>query len=194
MKRLFALAAMLALPLGPALAADPTPIGDWLVKDGYGVIRIDNCAGKMWGIVAWEKLAGIDKENPDPAKRTRPTLGVPIITGMAPTKPNKWEGEIYNTENGKMYSGSISMIDENALQLEGCLFPNFLCGGQKWTRITSLPTDGVSVPPPAKGAPTRATVPAAAKKGAAPAAQLSDVCTRVAAEEAAAAAKGTAKK
>src|ERR1044071_3848466 len=122
MKPLFASAAILALMSGTALAADPSPVGDWLVKDGYGVIRIDNCNGKMWGIVAWEKTPGIDKENPDPAKKTRPTLGVPILIGMAPTKPKRWEGEIYNTENGKVYSGSISVMSENKLQLEGCLF------------------------------------------------------------------------
>ena len=47
-----------------------TPIGDWLVKDGYANIRIDNCGGKMWGIVAWEKKpGGVDSENPDPAKK-----------------------------------------------------------------------------------------------------------------------------
>ena len=188
MKPLFASAAILALLSGTALAADPSPIGDWLVKDGYGIIRIDNCAGKMWGVVAWEKSPGIDKENPDPAKKSRPTLGVPILLAMAPTKPNRWEGEIYNTENGKVYSGSISLASETKLQLEGCLFPNFLCGSQDWTRVTSLPSDGVSLP--SKGAQAKGTPPTA-KKGAAAAA--SDVCTRVAAEEASAA-KGTAKK
>jgi uncharacterized protein (DUF2147 family) len=191
MKTNFCIAAILAASVGavPALAADPSPVGDWLVKDGYGVIRIDNCNGKMWGILAWEKSTGVDKENPDPAKKTRPTLGIPILIGMAPTKPNKWEGEIYNTENGKVYSGSISMAGENKLQLEGCLFPNFLCGSQDWTRVTSLPTDGVSLP---KGAQTKGPPPAATKKG--PAAAISEVCTRAAAEEAANATKGTAKK
>ena len=68
MKILFASAAILALGTGGAMAADP--VGDWLVKDGYAHIRIDNCAGKMWGIVAWEKTpGGIDNENPDPPRK-----------------------------------------------------------------------------------------------------------------------------
>ena len=190
MKRFFCIAAI-ALGAGatPAAAADPSPIGDWLVKDGYGVIRIDNCNGKMWGILAWEKSAGVDKDNPDPTKKARPTIGIPILLAMAPTKPNRWEGEIYNTENGKTYSGSITVAGDSKLQLEGCLFPNFLCGSQEWTRVTSLPPDGVSLQtkaPQSKGPPSIAN-----KKGAAAA---SDVCTRIAAEEAAIAAKGTAKK
>jgi uncharacterized protein (DUF2147 family) len=186
MRRFFCTAAILALSAStlPAVAADASPIGDWLVKDGFGIIRVDNCNGKMWGIVAWEKSAGIDKENPDPTKKGRPTLGVPILLGMAPTKPNKWEGEIYNTENGKVYSGSITVAGESKLQLEGCLFPNFLCGGQDWTRVTALPTEGVSLP---KGAQAKGAPPA--KKGPAAA---SDVCTRVAEE--ASTPRGTAKK
>ena len=55
MKRFFCIAAIFAVSLGatPALAADPSPVGDWLVKDGYANIRLDICAGKLWGIVAW---------------------------------------------------------------------------------------------------------------------------------------------
>ena len=40
-------------------------------------IRIDNCGGKLWGIVVWEKEPGIDNENPDPAKKGRPLSACP---------------------------------------------------------------------------------------------------------------------
>ena len=33
------------------------------------------------------------QRNPDPKLRNRPTLGMPILIDMAPTKPNKWEGQ-----------------------------------------------------------------------------------------------------
>jgi uncharacterized protein (DUF2147 family) len=186
MKLLFASAAILGLASGTALAADPSPIGDWLVKDGYANIRIDNCAGKLWGIVAWEKAPGLDTENPDPAKKTRPTLGMPVLMGLTPTKPNRWEGEIYNSQNGKMYGANVSMADENTLELEGCLvWP--LCQTQKWTRVLSPPPNALPLPP-VKGAtpPPKQT---AAKKGAPP--PPSDVCLRVADE---AAAQANAKK
>src|SRR5688572_19763901 len=127
MKKIFASAAILALTVSGALAADP--IGDWLVKDGYAHIRIDNCAGKMWGIVSWERKAGFDLENPDPTKKGRPTLGMPILLGMKPTQPNLWEGEIYNSQNGKTYDAKISLVDENTLKLQGCVLGGFFCGG-----------------------------------------------------------------
>lgn len=121
-----------AVTMAPAFAADP--IGEWSVADGDGQIRVENCNGKMWGAVSAEKEAGVDSNNPDPSKRTLPTLGVPIIFGMKQTQPNKWEGQIYSPENGKFYTGNISMQSPDVLRVEGCVL-GFLCGGQSWPRV-----------------------------------------------------------
>jgi uncharacterized protein (DUF2147 family) len=195
MKRLIASAALSATLLAvasPARAADASPVGDWLVKDGYANIRMDICNGKLWGIVAWEqKPGGLDAENPDPAKKTRPILGMPILMGLAPSAPGKWSGEIYNSQNGKMYSANVSLPDENTLDLEGCLFTNFMCLTQKWTRVKAPPA-GAPPLPPIKGAATPAPAKGQ-KKGAQAAAGPSDTCLRVA-DEAAARDRATAKK
>ena len=198
MKNLFASAAILALANTGALAADASVIGDWLVRDGYGHIRIDNCGGKMWGIVAWEKEPGFDKENPDPAKKGRPLLGTPVLMGLVPARePGKWTGEIYNSQNGKMYSSNISLADENTLDLEGCLFTNFMCLTQKWTRVKSPPPNAAPLPP-LKSAPVSQTKGPPPVKGAAKGtaqSTVSDTCQRVAAEQASATPGGsTAKK
>jgi uncharacterized protein (DUF2147 family) len=191
MKALFASAAILGLTAGAALAAEASVVGDWLVKDGYANIRIDNCNGKMWGIVVWEKVpGGYDDENPDPVKKKRLTLGMPVLMGLVPKESGKWQGEIYNSQNGKMYSASISLADENTMDLEGCLFPNFMCLTQKWTRVTTPPPNALPLPP-VKGAATPPAKQTAAKKGAAPA--PSEVCLRIT-EEAAALEKASAKK
>jgi uncharacterized protein (DUF2147 family) len=130
-----AFAAGIAVP-GLAAAAEPT--GEWLVEDKVAIIRIENCGGAMWGINAWEKEPGVDSSNPDVKKRGRPTLGAAIILGMKPTKPNKWEGEIYNPENGKKYEASISLSRPDVLRVTGCVL-GFLCGGQDWTRVAAQP-------------------------------------------------------
>ncbi|MBV8839941.1 MAG: DUF2147 domain-containing protein [Alphaproteobacteria bacterium] len=190
MKRLFATAAIsagLAFASGSALAAEPSLIGDWQVKDGYGNIRIDNCNGKMWGILVWEKAPGFDKENPDPAKKGRPLLGTPVLMGLAPAKePGHWTGEIYNSNDGKLYGATISLADEDTLNLQGCLgssgFSSWLCQTQQWTRVKTPPPNASPLPPIKGTAPQ--SKQAAAKKGAA-APGVSDTCQRVAAEEAA---------
>src|SRR3989440_9164649 len=184
MRNLFASAAILVLTTCPTLAGEASVIGDWLVKDGYGHIRIDNCGGKMWGIVVWEKVPGFDKENPDPTKKDRPLLGTPVLMGLAPVpkEPGKWSGEIYNSQNGKLYGATISLADENTLDLEGCLvWP--LCQTQQWTRVKTPPPNATPLPP-IKGATAPSAKQTPAVKGAAKSTQpaQSDVCVRVAAE------------
>lgn len=115
-------------------AADPLPTGDWRTADGRATIRIEDCDGALWGIVAWEKEPGIDSDNPNPAKRGRPTLGLPILRGMKQTRPGLWEGEVYNADNGKTYESRISVPEPDVLRIEGCVL-GFLCGGENWTRI-----------------------------------------------------------
>ena len=125
---------ILATGVNLALAADPT--GDWKVADGVANIRVAQCNGDMWGVVAWEKVpGGKDKNNPDTAKQSRPTLGMPILIDMK-KKPggDAWEGEVYNAEDGKTYSGNLTLTGDNTLQLQGCALGGLLCKSQTWTR------------------------------------------------------------
>ena len=130
---LIANSAALAQPIG---ASTPDPTGEWLVAKQYARIKIADCDGQLWGVVAWEaQPGGVDSKNPDPNLRSRPTLGMPILLGMTPSKkPNQWDGQIYNSEDGHTYSASISLLDPNTLRVQGC-FLGFLCGGENWTRV-----------------------------------------------------------
>lgn len=147
--------AALVVSVGAA-GADPDPTGEWLVSKGYARIRVVNCQDQLWGIVAWEQKAGIDRNNPDPGKRSRPTLGMPVLQAMKPTEPNRWEGEIYNSEDGRTYSSNISLASPDVLQVRGCVL-GFLCGGEDWTRVKpdEHPPAGLRPPQP------RANTPAA---------------------------------
>ena len=143
--RLF-LAAFVALFIGlSTAAADPagsspaSPEGEWLVAKRVARIRIVDCDERFWGVVSWEMQPGVDSNNPDHAKRTRPTLGMPILLGMALKKPNEWSGEIYNAEDGKTYSASISLLNPDLLKVQGCVL-GFLCGGENWTRVGAPPS------------------------------------------------------
>jgi uncharacterized protein (DUF2147 family) len=155
----------LATGITSALAADPT--GDWKVADGVANIRVAQCNGNIWGAVSWEKTpGGRDKNNPDAAKQSRPTLGMPILIEMK-KKPgvDSWEGQVYNAKDGQLYSSTIKPIGADQLEIQGCVL-GFLCGGETWTRvgppIPSSPSNSM-----AKGAPKNpAANPAAPKAGA----------------------------
>src|ERR1700688_4467431 len=137
--------------LAPALAADPT--GDWRVADGVANIRVAECNGSMWGVVAWEKTpGGRDSNNPDVSKQNRPTLAMPILIDMK-KKPDVdlWEGQVYNAKDGQFYSSKIKPIGSDQLEIQGCVL-GFLCGGETWTRVAG-PIPSSPVNSMAKGAP-----------------------------------------
>src|SRR4051794_33789792 len=158
---------ILATGIWSALAADPT--GDWRVADGVANIRVAQCNGNMWGAVSWEKTpGGRDKNNPDAALQSRPTLGMPILLAMK-KKPgtDAWEGEVYNAKDGKTYSSTIKPVGPDQLEIQGCVL-GFLCGGETWSRvgppIPSSPANSMAKGA-AKGVPQpQAAAPALAPK------------------------------
>lgn len=160
-----------------AAAADPT--GDWLVADGVANIRVAECKGNMWGAVSWEKTpGGVDQNNPDASKQSRPTLGMAILLDMKKKAgAEQWEGQVYNAKDGKLYSSSIQLSTPDKLEIRGCVL-GFLCGGETWTRVAPpIP----SSPSNAKGAKAMAAKaapkqqPKAGQKPGQPA-DIGDIC------------------
>jgi uncharacterized protein (DUF2147 family) len=124
----------------PALAADP--FGTWLTEDKKGKIHIVNCGGALCGNLVWiqeptdteTNKPKLDKHNVDASKQGRPLLGIPIVLNMKPNGADKWEGQVYNAEDGNTYSGSFAMTGANSAQLKGCIMGGLLCKAQTWTR------------------------------------------------------------
>ena len=157
----------------PAGTPAKSPVGEWLVAKKVARIKIADCDGLMWGVVAWEsEPGGVDSKNPDPKLQSRPTLGMPILLGMKQSKPNQWDGSIYNSEDGHTYSANISLLDPNTLKVQGC-FLGFLCGGENWTRFEATDTPGAKRPAPQQPKRKQTT---AVKPGE----PVDDVCSSVA--------------
>jgi uncharacterized protein (DUF2147 family) len=117
---------------GAVMAAEPT--GDWRVEDGSAIIRVDNCRGALWGVVAWEKVPGRDERS------GRPTLGSAVLINMrAASAQARWDGQIYNAQNGQTYKANVTMVGDNTLRVEGCVMGGVFCGGQRWTRVGNAP-------------------------------------------------------
>ena len=133
------------------------------MADGVANVRIAECNGNMWGVIAWEKEPnGLDNHNPDVSKRSRPTLGIPILINMKKKSGvDQWEGEVYNAQDGKSYSSTIKPVGSDKLEIQGCVL-GFLCGGETWTRIAG-PIPPSTANNVAKGAKTATPAPAPPK-------------------------------
>jgi uncharacterized protein (DUF2147 family) len=135
-------AALLGVSLGTSLAADPT--GTWHTEEGKATVRIAGCAqGALCGTIIALKEANdsdtgkpkTDKNNADTSLRNRPMIGVQVVLAMKPSgTADKWSGQVYNAEDGKTYSGSLTLRDANTLKLEGCILGGLVCKAATWTR------------------------------------------------------------
>lgn len=126
--------AFLALPGPSAFAADAA--GTWARPSGTSQIRISPCGDALCGKIVWLKEPRNDVNNPDPAKRGNPLLGTRIVLGMKPTgEADTWKGKVYNAEDGKTYTGYITLEGGSKMKLEGCVLGGLICKGETWTRV-----------------------------------------------------------
>jgi uncharacterized protein (DUF2147 family) len=136
-------AALLGVSLGTSLAADP--LGTWLTEEAKATVRIAPCGPALCGTIVSLKEPNDpatgkpknDGNNVDTGLRSRPVVGVQVVIGMKPSgTANKWSGQVYNAEDGKTYTGSLTLQDANTIKLEGCILGGLVCKAQTWTRAS----------------------------------------------------------
>lgn len=126
-------AAFLAVP-----SADSV-IGTWHSPTKNGVISIQRCGSSICGTLESgddikANPGAKDVNNKDTAQRGRTLKGLTMLSGFK-QGDGVWEdGNVYNPNDGRTYSGKITPVDANTLKLRGCVFVP-LCKTETWTRI-----------------------------------------------------------
>jgi uncharacterized protein (DUF2147 family) len=131
------LAALPLLATGTfAAAAPPSVQGLWLTDDHKGLVRIGPCGGALCGTIA--KVADTsgsapktDIHNPDAGLRSRPILGLPVLSGFV-AAGSYWKGRAYDPKSGKSYRSTLELNPDGSLKVSGCIL--FICQAQRWTR------------------------------------------------------------
>ncbi len=131
-------AGLLGLVLAGAPAAAQTAedaFGLWLNPENGSNIELYKCGEALCArLVKVTDGQTTDDKNPDPAKRSRPIVGLVIMDGAKKSGANAWAGTLYNRENGKSYSGTITVKSKDSVDLSGCVAV-VLCRTATWTRI-----------------------------------------------------------
>lgn len=152
--------------LGPAAAhaedllpaVPPSPVeGVWLTAE-LSEMTIAPCAEGLCGTIskivlperykaqygagldAVDPLSFTDVNNKDPTLRSRPILGLTILTLRPTDQPALFEGEIYNPEDGNIYQGSVEALATGEIRLKGCVL-YVLCQDQLWQRAPAPPLE-----------------------------------------------------
>jgi uncharacterized protein (DUF2147 family) len=125
-------------------------VGRWLNGKGVAIIEISKADDQYEGRVTWLKeaaypaddpkgMAGrerIDRENPDPALRDRPILGLVIMRGVIFDGRDAWaKGRVYGPENGKEYRGRMTLTSPDVLSLRGYVGLPVFGRTERWTRV-----------------------------------------------------------
>jgi uncharacterized protein (DUF2147 family) len=95
------------------------PVGQWIVGDDGRRVQIMPCGKSLCGVISAAKPDAVDRFNPDPDQRGRSIVNLPVLIEMTQTETNRWEGQIYNTKDGRTYFGKISLRGVNLLEVEG---------------------------------------------------------------------------
>ena len=132
--------ALALISIAPARAADPLAPGLRETKKPRSASSIAatrfvaRCRGLPNRTIRKPTSRRPTRTIPIAAKKSRPLLGVPIVLNMKPSGGNKWQGKVYNAEDGGTYTGFFTMTGANTAQLKGCVMGGIICKGQTWTR------------------------------------------------------------
>ncbi len=104
-----------------AQAADP--YGTWTRPSSGAQVSFYDCGGNLCG-----KVVGVKDQT------KKGTVGKVIMTGAVKSGDNVWKGDLLNLEDGKTYSGVVTLEGPKALNLKGCALGGLICKGETWTR------------------------------------------------------------
>ena len=104
-----------------ATAADP--YGTYVRPSTGGQVQFYDCGGKLCGKVV---------KASDPTKKD--TVGKVILNGAAKSGDNAWKGDLLNLDDGKTYTGTLTLLNAKELKLEGCVL-GVLCKGETWKKV-----------------------------------------------------------
>ncbi len=120
--------------------AGSDPSGIWRMASGKVTVKLAPCGNAFCGTVVGLKRPldkhgrpKRDKENPNPSLRERPVIGLMIMANMVPTGDNRWDGTIYNPDDGKSYRSNLKLQNTNLMKVEGCV--SVFCKTMKFIRV-----------------------------------------------------------
>ncbi len=148
--RIFSFFVGLVIAVTSANAAGSEDIlGVWNTERREAKIMIYKCGEKYCGKIVWFKDTNypadskdgtpgtpiLDHNNPNPKLKKNPIIGLQILYDFTFTGNNSWTGgKLYNPDNGKTYSGKMTLVSPNQLNLRGFIGISLIGRTTKWTR------------------------------------------------------------
>jgi len=130
-----AIASLVALA---AAAGAPSGIeGYWVTADRAALVRIAPCGPRLCGTISRVLRRGPnvpvnDVNNPQASLRTRPLVGLQVLSNFRRSGSQWVEGRAYDPKSGRSYKARLTSNPDGTLTVTGCLL--FICQSQSWRR------------------------------------------------------------
>ncbi len=116
-------------------------LGLWWTDDKRAKIQIYKKGNEYWGKIAWlkeplndEGKPKVDSNNNDKSLRTRPVMGMDLISGFTYEK-GKWvDGDVYDPDNGKTYS-CVMKLKGDKLEVRGYIGLTMFGRTVVWSKV-----------------------------------------------------------
>ena len=117
-------------------------VGEWYNAEKDAVITLFEEDETVSGKITWMQFPNddngnpkIDLLNPDEKLKSRERMGMVMMSGFAYDEDNIWDdGELYDPNKGKTYSGMMTLKDKNTIDLRGYIGFSFIGRSSTWTR------------------------------------------------------------
>jgi uncharacterized protein (DUF2147 family) len=128
----------------PAHAAEDV-FGRWATPGVSAVVELAPCGdgATLCGTIRWlwdgldeRGRPRLDAQNADTSLRTRPLVGLTILSGLKADLAGGWQGRIYNPEDGQTYRATVKRRGTDTLVVEGCVL--IACSKQIWRKAGSV--------------------------------------------------------
>lgn len=108
----------------PPIARAAEPWGTWVRPSTGTQVNFYSCGGKLCA-----KITAVKDQS------RANTVGTVIMTGAPKSGDNEWRGDLLNTEDGKTYSGVVTLEASGGLRLDGCALGGMICKGETWQKL-----------------------------------------------------------
>jgi len=117
--------------------------GQWYTEENKSLVEIYRAKnGKYYGKIVWLKnpletngKPKVDDENPDPAKRNDPIIGLVLLKGFDYKGEGVYKnGTIYDPDNGKTYDCIITFANNDKLFIRGYIGISLIGRTTEWIR------------------------------------------------------------
>ena len=108
--------------------------GQWTNYKKNVVVQVERCGAAYCGRVVRASPKAQEKARKGGTPRL---IGTQILTGLKPTGDGRYRGRAFVPKRNIHATATVRQLNDNVMQVSGCVLGGLLCDNEKWTRVTS---------------------------------------------------------